>query len=232
MSTKADYRTAIEDLVPEQPFSGTDEMDRAISRAMNTHSRHKPQMVAEDIAGADTHEYVLTGTLADWEDGFSKINRIEYPVDDDDEDKDYLEESDWAIYKKTDDKYYLHFLSDTPATGETIRVWYTARHTCTNAACTVEAPDEEPAMSLAAAYFCRIIAAKYAQSQDSTILADNVDHASKRREFEAQAKSYMQEYYDHMGIKEGRPKPANVVQDQDVDYPSGWDRLTHPRRRR
>ena len=48
----------------------------------------------------------------------------------------------------------------------------------------------------------------------------------------AEAKAYRKEYNEHMNIQDGRPKPACHIQDQDVNYPWGWDRLTHPRRRR
>lgn len=230
MSVKSDYIQAIGELVPGDYSLGEAEKIKAIDKALVTHSRNKPRKIAEDVTGAGTHEYALA-SLTYWEDEFSQVKLVEYPVDDNDEDKDYLEEDDWTIYQKPAG-YYLHFLNDTPQATETIRVFYTARHTCTDSACTVPSADEEAVQALAASYFCRMLAAKYAQDQDSTIAADSVDHSSKRREYEAQAKAYRKEYNEHMNIDENRPKPACATADWDVVYPTGWDRLTHPKKQR
>ncbi|HNR12056.1 MAG TPA: hypothetical protein PKM59_01950 [Thermodesulfobacteriota bacterium] len=230
MSNRSDYIAAIGELVPGSHPIGEPEKRKAIAKALAEHSRNKPRVIVEDEVGNGTHEYALSA-LALWQDDFSIITQIEYPVDDDDETKDYLEAEDWTIYQKPAG-YYLHFLNDTPLATESMRITYTAPHTCTDADCTVADADEEAVQSLAAAHFCRMLAACYAQDQDATIQADSVDHSSKRREYEAQAKAYRQEYYKHMNIDENRPKPACATADWDVVYPNGWDRLTHPRRQR
>jgi len=234
MSTLFDYTEAIEVLAPgEHPVDEAKlqtAREKAVARAMDAHSRHKPVVVVEDVDGDGGFDYALSG-LASWEDNFSVIRQVEYPVDDDDETPGILEDNEWAIYEKPSGRV-LRMVSSTPQTGESIRVTYTARHACTVSDCSVDAGDEEAVQSLAASFFCRILSAMHAQDQDSTIDADSVDHAGKRREYEALAKTYRGEYYNHMGIKEGRPKPASHTQDQDVDYPWGQDRLTHPRRRR
>lgn len=229
MSTIATYRTAIDSQVDQAKFSGTDEQDKAIAKAMAHHSRNKPLTVVEDIAGADTYKYDLSD-MALWDDDFSVISQVEYPVDDTDESKNDLDGDDWRIYRDPTNGLELHFLTDSPATGESARVTYTAQYTCTISGCTVPGADEVAVQSLAAGFFCDILAAAHAQNQDSSIAADAVDQQSKRREYAAQAKAFKAEYYDHLGIKPGQPKPASVVQDQDVNLSSGRDRLTHPRR--
>ena len=98
--------------------------------------------------------------------------------------------------------------------------------------CTVDDADIAAVESLAASFYCRMLSAAYALSQDATIAADSVDHGSRRNNFSALAREYRREYDDHMGIRSDRPKPASLNQDQDVIYPWGSDRLTHPRRRR
>jgi len=225
MTTRQDYITAVGQMVQgEIPL---DEADRilAIGMAIKAHSRHKPLVVAEDESGAAVFDYALT-LLASWADGFSTIKSVEYPVDDTDETPDVLQDDEWTIYQKPAGKV-LRFLNDTPAATESFRVIYTALHTCTDSACTVDDFDAEAVQALAAAYFCDMLATYYAQSTDSTIGADSVDHGSKSRDYAARAKSYRKLYFDHLGIEEGKTPAASVTRDQ--DKPGSWagDKLTH-----
>jgi len=169
--------------------------------------------------------------LASWSDGFSVMKQVEYPVDDDDETPDVLEDGAWMVYVKPTGKF-LRFLEDTPASGESARVTYAAVHICDDSTDTVDVFDVEAVQALASAFFCDMLATYYAQNQDSVIDADSVDHTSKSKDYAARAAKNRKIYFDHMGLKEGKPKPACHVQDQDVIYPSGLDRLTHPRKRR
>lgn len=241
MSSLSEYKTALTSLVPgthpleQEELSAAQE--KAISKAMDMHSRHSPQLVVEDMDGDGSFDYALSDAvasgagLASWELGFSQVRQVEYPVDDDDESANVLENDEWTEYEKPAGPY-LRFLSAVPATGESIRVSYTARHSC-GETCTVKAADDEAVQSLAASYYCRILSAAYAQDQDSTISADVVDHKSRRKEFAALAKEYRAEYDEHMGLLgDTRVKPACAIQDLDVDLPGGGDRLTHPRRYR
>jgi len=135
------------------------------------------------------------------------------------------------MYAKPAGKF-LRFLEDKPATDESMRVTYTALHTCTDAACTVDDYDEESVQALAAGYFCNMLSAYYAQTQDSTISADSVDHSSKGREYAARARAYRTMYFNHIGIKEGRTSAASVTGDQDKKASWASDKLTHNRKYR
>ncbi|MEN8134324.1 MAG: hypothetical protein ABFS18_02140 [Thermodesulfobacteriota bacterium] len=231
MPDLTDYRTAIDQEVPGE-FGHVPEAtwDRAIAKAMREHSQHRPRELVADLVGDGGFAYALD-SLTDWEDDFSQVKQVEFPVDDSSETKDILEPEDWQIYQAPTGKE-LHFLRDWAAADESMRITYSARHTCTATACTVPGADEDAVMVLAAAYFCRALAASYSQDQDSTIAADQVEQGGKRRSYRNQAKDYEAEYYRHLGIKPGQAKPANVIQDMDVNYSDGGDRLTHPRRYR
>lgn len=126
----------------------------------------------------------------------------------------------------------LRFLKDTPPATESFRVTYTALHTCTDAACTVDSGDEEYVQILAAAHFCNMLATYFAQSQDSTIQADSVYHKSKSGDYAARARTYRKLYFDHLGIEEGKTPAASVTRDQDILGSWRGDRLTHPRKYR
>ena len=230
MSTREDYITAVGQLVGgEIPLAEADKI-LAVDMAVKAHSRHRPRIIVEDESGDGGFDYAVSA-LASWSEGFSVIRTVEYPVDDTDEDADVLQDDQWTIYEKPAGKQ-LRFLEDKPAATESFRVTYTALHTCTDSACTVDDFDEEAVQVLAAAFFCDMLAAYYAQSVDGTIAADSVDHTSKSRDYAARAKTYRKLYFDHLGIREGQAPPASVTRDQDK-LPS-WQtgKLTHPKKYR
>jgi hypothetical protein len=231
MSNRQEYIAEVKKLVPgEHHPIGEPEIIKAVQKAVNTHSKHRPRIVPEEVTGDGGFDYDLED-LAAWVDDFSVMRQVEYPVDDDDPDAEILEDDDWEIFAKSTGKC-LRFLAYTPETTEQFRVTYTARHTCTDAACTVAESDDEAVQSLAASYFCQMLATAYATDEDSEIGADKVDDLSKSARYGRMMRVYRAEYNDHMGIKDSKPKPASMNQDQDVTYPTGHDRLTHPRRRR
>jgi len=225
MSTREDYITAVGQLVQgEIPLSEADKI-LGIDMAMKAHSRHRPRVIVEDEDGDGGFDYAITG-LDSWSDGFSVIRTVEYPVDDDDETPDMLQDDEWRIYE-TPDGEFLRFKENSPTATESFRVVYTALHTCTASACTVKDYDEEPVQALAAAFFCDMLATYYAQSGDPIIDADSVDHTSKTRDYAARAKAYRKLYFDHLGIKEGKAPAASVTRDQDKDASWRSDGLTH-----
>ena len=225
MSTRQDYVTAIDYLVSGDHALDVGEKILAISQAVKEHSKRRPQIIVEDETGDGGFDYAVTD-LASWVAGFSVIKTVEYPVDDDDETPDILQDDEWRMYQ-TPSGVFLRFKEDTPEATETFRVAYTALHTCTDTACTVETFDEEAVQALAAAFFCDMLATFYAQNQDSTIAADSIDHTSKSRDYAARAKAYRKIYFDHLGIKEGQVPPASVTRDQDLKGSWGSDKLTH-----
>jgi hypothetical protein len=202
MANRQDYIGEVKKLVPgdNHPI-GEPEIIKAIAKAIKTYSKHRPREVVEDIAGDGGFEYDL-GDLDHWSDEFSIVKTVEYPVDDTDENPDLLLDDEVEIYKKPAGTY-LRFLDDTPAATEQIRITYTGMHVCTDEECTVPDADEEAVQALAAAYFCKMLAAAYATDEDSTINADSVNHAGKSERYLRMKKEYQAEYDEHIGIKEG-----------------------------
>lgn len=222
---RQDYIGEVKKLVPGANLPcGEPEMILAIAMAMKEHSRHRPQTLVEDIDGDGGFDYAVTG-LDYWSDGFSVIRQVEYPVDDDDEIPDILQEDAWMMYQTPAGKY-LRFLESSPAADEDIRVTYTAIHTCTDDDCTVVDYDDEAVQALAASKFCEMLATAYAQTGDSTISADVVDHKSRAGEYSTRARTYRGIYLKHIGVEDGKPPAASITKDQ--DKAGSWgDRLTH-----
>jgi len=228
--TRQDYITAVGNLVKGELPLGEPEKIMAVGIAVKEYAKHCPRIIVEDESGAAAFDYVLTA-LAAWSEGFSTIKKVEYPVDDTEAAASVLQDDAWTIYQKPAGKC-LRFLEDEPAAAESFRVTYTALHTCTDTACTVEAAAEEAVQLLAAAHFCNMVATYYAQTQDSTIQADSVDHKSKTQEYAARARAYRKMFFDYMGIDEGKTPAASVTRDQDAATSHRGDQLTHPRKYR
>jgi hypothetical protein len=230
MSTRQDYITAVGQFVKGEFPLGEPEKILAISKAVKRYAQDRPLTVSEDKAGDGGFDYALT-ILASWAEGFSTIKQIEYPVDDDDayEDENILQEDAWKIYQKPAGKV-IRFLEEIPIATETMRITYTALHLCDDTQCTVPATDEEAVQMLAAAEFCQMLAAYFAQNQDSTIAADSVDHKSKSADYAARARTYRKGYFDHLGLKEDQVTAASVTRKQNVKPSWQSDQLTHPRK--
>ena len=154
MSTREDYITAIGQLVQgEIPLDEGDKI-LAINIAMKAHSKRRPRVIVEDEDGDGGFDYAITD-LEYWSDGFSVIQSVEYPVDDDDETPDILQDDAWMIYEKPSGKV-LRFKEDTPTADEDFRVVYTALHTCTTSACCNFSRRAGPIRS---SLICRIVVA-------------------------------------------------------------------------
>lgn len=219
--TLEDYITAVGQLVGGSGLPlGEPEKIFAIDTAVKQYSGHRPREITEDEAGNTTRDYAIS-LLAYWTEGFSEITKVQYPVDED------LKDDDWQIVRKPAGLYLR--LVDSPAASEIMRIFYEALHTCTDDACTIPTYDEAAVQMLAAALFCEMLAAYFAQNQDSTIAADSVDHKSKSAEYQARAKAYRANYFSHLGIKDGENPAASVTKNQNVDGSYG-DRITHSRR--
>jgi hypothetical protein len=228
MSTREDYIAAVGILVQGDFPLGEPERIKAITQALDEHSKHRPLVITEDESGTGSFDYAIS-LLGSWSETFSDIIQIEYPVDDSLPIPNVLDGDAWQIYIKPAGKF-MRFLNATPSSRESFRVSYTTPHTCTDAACTVATADDEAVHILAAAFFCDMLSTYFAQTTDSTIQADSVDHKSKSRDYAARAKECRRLYASHMDLKDGdTASPATAVVDLSEKYPGGLERLTHPR---
>jgi len=225
MSKLTDYQAAVTTLVKSVSGFGVTEQNKAILSAMSEHSCYKPLSVIEDTAGDGTDSYTLADELESWTDDFSMIAEIRYPEDAD----AALSEGDDFRIDETPDGKELLFLTAAPLSTELFRVRYTARHFCNSESCSVPASDEQAVQLLSAAYYCDIASSYYAQSGDSLISADSVNHQSKSQAYASRAASYRKLYYQHIGIGTEKQKPVSVTQDWDVYSPLG-DRLVRKNR--
>lgn len=175
--------------------------ERMIPAALERYSHDKPDEVTTDLSGDGGKYYAITG-LTSFDEGFSRVVRIEYPAQavSADESPQWLEPEDW------DDNYwdgaarYLYFPNHTPASGETARVTYTAPYELSADAVDLPPQDFQAVCYLVASLCCQAIATRYSRTSDSTITADSVDHSGRAERFRQRAREYMQMYQEQLRL--------------------------------
>ncbi len=160
----------------------------------------------------------------EWAGGFSRIDTVEYPVDDSDETVSVLEPDDDYLIRERPEADFFRFTNQAPDNDEQFRIRYTTLHICNDENCTVPEADAEAVASLAASHFLDSLSNYYAQSGDSVIRADSVDHKSKSQEYGIRAKVHRQMYYTHMKINKGELAPACDFQTWDTPSPGFFRR--------
>lgn len=194
-----DVTAGIALLVPgdEHPI-GDSEKTLAANQTLPVYSKYFPEILTQDISGDGTKVYDIFSVLTGWQEGYSSVLDIEYPVDDDLEPVILDSDIGWYIQQFPSGKR-LRFVNDTPETTESFRVFYTAIKTFA----LVYPQHEEAIKSLAASYFADMLATYYAQTSDSMISADSVNHKSMSDQYAARAKILRKYFFDSIGVKEG-----------------------------
>lgn len=222
MSTLADIRAKVISSVKDDSgkLVNPDDYNTKIQAAIKRYSRHRPGIAAVDIVGNGTHDYSLpTG----WNDEFSSIKSIEYPLGD--VPATLLDNDEFEIYQSPTGKK-IRLLNYAPVATASFRVSFTILRTDA----TIPDMDVDALVTLAAALCCEDLANAFIQSSDSTIGADSVNYRSKAAEAASRGKRLMQLYKEHLGIKDDDVTPAaSAVVDLDMKYPGGGERLTHSR---
>ena len=219
--------------------------DALITQAVQQrYSKDRPRVLVSDITADGTSDFALpTGPSTppeQFEDGFSEIHTVEYPVGNVPE--TYIDGADWKMYRKPTG-LKIRLLVTVPNAGESIRVEWTLRHTPGTSGqqavnTTIPDADFEAVCDLAAALCCEALAATYAQTRDATISADAVNYRTKSQEYLALATALRARYEGHVGIEEGtgasaggNQPPAIAVGSMYEVQGSGVERLTHRRPR-
>ena len=206
-------------------------LQAAIDEYSTVMPRHKTQTITGDAV-------TVTFALATgFEENFSKVERIEYPVGR--QEPEYLDETDYLLYRDpTTGLLKLRLTTMVLSVGATAYLAYTQRHHVQSGppvgetvADTVPLKHRDAVATLAASHAAVMLAMVYAQSSDPTIGADSVDHGTKSTDYLALAKELRLSYGRRMGATDGIIA-ASATGDLDVDIQGGIDRFFHPRRER
>ena len=219
----------------------TAEIERMLQAAVTLYGNHKPFYIKKKITGTDLQLYSLStifGSL--WIHGFSVLRSIEYPYGE--VPPVFIASEDYTIYDdgtaQDGSNLRLVFNVDTPSTAE-----YFVAEILTKldlpATGVQNFPDTNENFQnitlLSSAFCCRVLAALYAKSSDSTISADVVNYHDKTSKYTQLAKEYLKQYNLNVFGDETQEKsfPPAVV-DLDIDLPasSGASFIFHGGRNR
>lgn len=198
------------------------EVAAAIEEAIaGRYSKDRPRLVVADLAGnGAAYDFALT-SISGWDEGFSQIRSIEYPRGE--ATPTYLDSSDWSIYASPTSRS-LRF--PAPLTnGSYARITFTAPHALD--ASTLPVSELYTIGVLAAALAARRLAAVYAQTGDSSIVADTVNYRSKSAEYLALARHLEQDYQNYLGTDPARSAPGASNTATWLGDTAGGERLTH-----
>jgi hypothetical protein len=216
---------ALRDAVGKLPSGDRDALlQQAI---LQRYSKDRPREMVSDQTGNGTQLIAMPATAPDvFEDGFSIIHTVEFPISI--VPPNYVLEEDWQIYRAPTG-LQLMLLAATPASSDTVRVAWTARHKPDGS--TVPDVDFEAVCDWAASLCYAALAGIYAQTGDPTILADTVNYRTKSQEYIGLAKAAAKRYFDHMGIaaddKLTEVDAAIATGSIHEQLGVGLDRLTH-----
>jgi hypothetical protein len=132
---------------------------------------------------------MLYNGAAAWVPGFSQLGAVESPTGQ--RDPVLLDPETVRLYPD-DQPTVLRLLEQTPATGETTRVYYTAPHVfgAVDAAITVAEPDEEILANMVARLACLALATAAAENKSALIAADTVDYRSISQTYADRARDF------------------------------------------
>jgi hypothetical protein len=204
------------------------ERDLAIDQATRIYSQDRPlEKIKEDIT-ADGSKYDFDLPY-DWDSRSSHIiGDIEYPVSDDIQTPQYVDANDWIIYKKASGQV-LRFLIMKPSSSYTIRYKYLIPHTVSDENCTVYEKDIDAFCDLAAGLIFKALAAKHAETEESTIASDVIDYVRKSDQYMELAKESFRLYNSHVGAGEDTKEKPGAMAMKDFDINVRGGNLTHPR---
>ncbi|ABF42414.1 hypothetical protein Acid345_3413 [Candidatus Koribacter versatilis Ellin345] len=212
-----------------------DAVDGFIRQAIaDRYSKDRPRIIVSDVAGAGTSDLPLpTGPNAEqFEDGFSVIRTIEYPMGE--LPPVYIDDQDWRLYR-TPTGLVVRMMLVTPSEDEQARFEWTSRHLAD--ASTLPGADLDAVCDYAAALCMVAIASGYIQLTDSSLQSDSVNYRTKSQEALAQAKQFRTQYFAHVGVEADASGTessgaALAIGDFNNIMGPGVDRFIHGRRTR
>ena len=169
----------------------------AVAAALARFGEDHAQEVVEGITGDGNDYYDLSDGLTAWDEDSSSVLAVEYPytIGEDNE----LDLSEWSIEIAPSTGKTLYLNESSPAATETIKVTFTAPW----AESSVPSRYVHPVAMLAGSYLARMIAARMAQSNESTVNADTFQRNVAARDWQDIADKLLVGYETALGVGGG-----------------------------
>ncbi len=204
--TLSDYQTKLDQVLQDLDEELEPDPKAAfLQEAINTHSQHRPQILIVSVTGTGTFLYDLP---AGWEEGFSSIESIEYPVGE--QNPILLDQTKYMIYQGIDGSQ-LRFLYDSPGATETFLLSYTARHVVATGAeippiaTTIPDNDFDAVCNLAGALCCYALGRKLTEESGGASMAVRDQTWRSVLRYSEKGKELMALYYSHIGVHQNAP---------------------------
>lgn len=194
------------------------DVEAHIDRAVIYYSKVSPNVKVADLAGTgSTYDFAYP---SGYQDGFSQILSIEYPLGE--QIPVYLSQTEWIQYQDTAG-IKIRFI-ETPAAGETARVTYTAVHTLgtdDDSTTTIIDADEPAIIYLATAFSALELASEGARQAKGSQL-DMPFLPGPVSDYLLIYNKYMSRFFEHMDMPADGSKPPAWSQGN-LKYLPSWD---------
>lgn len=222
----AAFQAQVTDLVRDKDqVVSSGSIDQAITAAVMRYSVDRPRTVLVDQAADGGVELALP---AGWQEAFSRLVSLEYPVDLSPPSEIDLGEVR-TRYKP--DAVVLRLPFEIPA-GALVRIGYTQQHIVDAGQDTVPDPHRYAVACLAGSIVCGQLHSYYATEGTPTIGADVSDHQGKSERWRTRARDLSNEYLNALGLNVKRSSAAAQVTSMRGSDSQGNARLFHDRRYR
>ena len=187
-----------------------------------------------DVTGNGSNAYNLSSLAARWEIGYSSILEVEYPAGY--APPVYLNfgiNEDYYLYRKSNTQDNFVTPDVSPATSETIRLSYSARHVVNTASCTLNDTEYFAFLNLSTSLYCNKMAAKFAGDIPGFVADEVGDSGTKSGEWLTMARTFRKQYEQVMGIGTDIQRGlANATGDIDLTDSNNNDFMFHKRKTR
>lgn len=196
----------------------------AVADALARFSKDKPNVAFGAVAGNGTELIDLSTAFATWVEAFSVVTAVDSPwiIGEDNQ----LDFEDWLVVDHPTTGKTLWLKDRAPPATETVRVAYTVLWT----EATVPEIYLYSVARLAAAGMARMVAARMAQSNESTISVDTFRTGTAAGDWLRIAKDLEAQYAAEVGVgspadKDAGPAAACIVMSFDADTGHGYGKL-------
>jgi len=192
-------------------LSDPSDYEEHIKDAVKEYSRRKPYIEAVKLEGTGNTYFNITDSLNNWENDFSWIFKIEYPLSQ--VPPQYLNDNAYEVTRMDDGDIWCRFREYiVPNDSEEFTVRFAKRNTIDDSGTTVPESDKNAVCCLAAAKCLRSIADYYLNTNDPTVDADVVSYRTRGDEASSRADKLEAEYNRQI-----RQRFTGKVIEQDMD---------------
>jgi len=194
--------------------------DSLVSSLESRFSEDYPQVIVLDITGDGSQRYSVP---ADWVEGFSFINELEFPVGD--IPKTIIDKRRYSVDKLPSGQK-ITLINITPTAAGDFRITYNIPWSIATLE-SIPRHNNENFVLVAASNLARLLSAAFSSHTDSRFEADTADHAAQAENFKTIADDLLELYDNSIGADEG-VKAAGNFKTIEVGLSTG-DRLVNTR---